>query len=263
MKRAALGLLLIVSAGCISGKNVPLERLAGDMTERYARETPSQWSENLEGVETRMDTREKRIALTLDACGSDGDGYDRDLIEFLRAEKIPAALFINARWIDKNPAVFLELTRDPLFTIENHGTLHRPASLNGRSAYGLQGTRNAAELTLEVEANARKIEQLTGRKPLFFRSGTAYYDEAAVRLIRDLGYRIAGFDVLGDRGATYSAAEVREALLSSREGSIVILHMNHPEKETAEGLRLAVPPLKAAGFRFVSLEGLEAHEVRR
>jgi len=42
-----------------------------------------------------------------------------------------------------------------------------------------------------------------------------------------------------------------EALLGAAPGSIVILHMNHPEGETAEGVMAAVPELKNRGFEFV------------
>ncbi len=249
-----LGVLLLSRLPAVLAEEVSLEILRAEAEARFGSEKPHLWSENVPGVHQRLTVPGKTAALTLDACGSDGDGYDKDLIEFLRSRNIPATLFINARWIDKNPEVFKSLAADPLFEIENHGTLHRPASVAGNSVYGLTGTRNAAELVDEIEINGRKIEALTGRKPRFYRSGTAYYDEAAVGIVRFLGYEAAGFDVLGDKGATYSRGQVKEALLKTPEGGIIILHMNHPEKETAEGLREALPELQRRGFRFIKLE---------
>ena len=59
------------------------------------------------GVRRHLESREKVIALTLDACGSEhGKGVDIRLIDFLTRELIPATLFINARWIDANPDLF-------------------------------------------------------------------------------------------------------------------------------------------------------------
>jgi peptidoglycan/xylan/chitin deacetylase (PgdA/CDA1 family) len=130
---------------------------------------------------------------------------------------------------------------------------HKPASVNGRSVYGLKGNENPAELVDEVELNAEKIEKLTGRKPLYYRSGTAYYDETAVKIIHELGYKIAGFSVLGDMGATYKKAQVEKALLGAAPGSVVIFHINHPEKETGKGVIAALPKLKARGYKFVKL----------
>ena len=105
----------------------------------------------------------------------------------------------------------------------------------------------------KLEKNGQKIRQLTGRKPKYYRSGTDYYDEVAVEIAEVLGYRVVGFSVLGDRGATYSAVQVKAALLTAEPGSIIICHKNHPEKETAEGVIAAVPELKKSGFRFIRL----------
>jgi len=220
----------------------------------YSGREPKEWGETVAGVKTSLATKDKVVALTLDACGSaSGKGIDAELIRFLDTEKVPATLFINARWIDANPDLFLHLARNPLFTIANHGLLHKPASVNGKSVYGINGTRDVGELVDEIELNAEKIEKLTGKRPVYYRSGTAFYDEIAVQVAERLGHQVIGFSVLGDAGATYSAEKVTAALLTSKPGSIVILHMNHPESGTGKGVMAAVPLMKKKGFRFVRL----------
>jgi len=202
----------------------------------------------------RLPTTDRVVALTLDACGGPtGTGYDAKLIENLRWERVPATLFVNARWIEANPRKFRELAADPLFEIANHGTEHRPLSVSGRSAYGINGTSNVAQVIDEVTVNQRLINQLTGAVPAFFRSGTAYYDDVAVRVVNDLGLQVVNFDVLGDAGATYSATQVGDAMLSSKPGSIILAHMNRPDSGTAEGIQAALPKLSRRGFRFVHL----------
>jgi peptidoglycan/xylan/chitin deacetylase (PgdA/CDA1 family) len=223
----------------------------------FSNKVHGEWSETAKGVRTRINTDKKIIALTLDACGAKGDGYDALLINYLIENNVVATLFINSRWIDKNPGIFKQLALNPLFEIENHGFQHKPCSVSGKSIYGIQGTKNIGEVIDEIEKNGRKIQLLTGRKPKYYRSGTAYYDEIGVKIAGRLGYKVAGFSILGDRGATYSKERVREALLSVTPGSIVICHMNHPEKETAEGLIAAIPELKRRGFGFVKLEDYE------
>jgi peptidoglycan/xylan/chitin deacetylase (PgdA/CDA1 family) len=166
---------------------------------------------------------------------------------------MPATLFVNARWIEANPRKFQRLAADPLFEIANHGTVHRPLSVTGRSAYGIAGTSSVAQVIDEVMVNQRLITRLTGAAPAFFRSGTAYYDDVAVRAVNDLGLRVVNFDVLGDAGATYSAAQVANAMLSSKPGSIVLAHMNRPDSGTAEGIDAALPKLRRRDFRFVRL----------
>lgn len=215
--------------------------------------TPVEWGEKLDGVITRFVDTGKHIALTFDACGSAGDGCDWALIGFLRKEGIPATLFISGRWIDAHPDDFSRLANDPLFEIENHGLEHKPCSVNGRSAYGIRGTDTPGGVIDEIENNALKIQRLTGKKPQYYRSGTAYYDEAAITIIHRLGYRAAGYSILGDAGATYSPGQVKKALLSAVPGSIAIMHMNHPGCGTAAGVMAAVPELKKRGFSFIRL----------
>jgi peptidoglycan/xylan/chitin deacetylase (PgdA/CDA1 family) len=232
--------------------------LKGSLTAKYGTSHPVTWGENVAGVKARIKSKGKLLALTMDACGSTkGMKFDRTLIEFLEKEQVPATLFINGRWIEPNRKEFDRLAANPLFEIANHGLTHKPASINGRSVYGIQGTKNIAEVVDEIELNAVKIESLTGKRPKHYRSGTAYYDEVAVRIAGDLGQQVAGFSLLGDAGATYSRQQVKDALLSAKPGDIVILHFNHPESGTAGGVMDAIPELKKRGYRFVRLSDVE------
>lgn len=251
----------VIAACALAGGCTPLPPrlqvadVAAVMEKTYGAEQPELWAESLPGVMRYLDypAGEKQIALTLDACGSTGDSYDRELIDFLVAERIAVTLFINSRWIDKNPVAFKSLASNPLFDIQNHGLNHLPASVNGRSVYGLTGTANITELVEEVAVSQRKITELTGRAPTYYRSGTAYYDEVAVKVVYRLGEKVAGFSVLGDAGTTYSAEQIEQTLALVQPNDIIIAHMNHPERQTADGLIPALTRLKSQGFNFVTL----------
>ncbi len=247
-------LLLTALPALTSEPSTALDSLKQQMTARFSGRKPIQWGETVSGVRTRLDTGEKVVALTLDACGgAKGSGVDARLMDFLAQERIPATLFINARWIDANPELFRRLAANPLFEIANHGMWHKPASVSGRSVYGIKGAKDVGELVEEIERNARKIEALTGKRPKLYRSGTAYYDEVAVEVSNALGHEAAGFSILGDAGATYGAAQVKAALVKAGPGDIVICHMNHPESGTGAGIMAAVPELLRRGFRFVRM----------
>ncbi|MBM7622261.1 peptidoglycan/xylan/chitin deacetylase (PgdA/CDA1 family) [Bacillus tianshenii] len=218
----------------------------------------TQFHEFVAGVKTRMKTEEKVIALTLDACGGEtGSGYDDELIGFLVENQIKANLFVNARWIKAQPTTFLELANNPLFTIDNHGTEHRPLSTVPRSAWGIESTGSVEEIVDEIIGNQKLILEQTGKLPKHFRSGTAYYDEVSVKIAQDLGLEVVNFDILGDAGATFTADQVKDSMLQADSGSIVILHMNHPESDTADGVKMAVLSLLEQGFSFVHLNDYE------
>ncbi|MGV4988777.1 polysaccharide deacetylase family protein [Streptomyces sp. NRAIS4] len=235
-----------------SATHPPVTR--AEIVARYGRSMPHTWGFDAPGVVHSLPHTTRDIALTFDACGGlGGSGYDWALIEFLRARHVPATLFINSRWIDANPAEFHRLAADPLFEIANHGTRHRPLSVTGRSAYGIPGTRGAGEVYDEIAGNQAKLTRLLGAPPRFFRSGTAYCDDVAARIVTDLGERFVSFSVNGDGGATFTAEQVHTTVASARGGSIVLCHMNHPEGGTARGIAGAVPHLLAGGHRFVRL----------
>ncbi|MDT0276835.1 polysaccharide deacetylase family protein [Blastococcus goldschmidtiae] len=225
-----------------------------DVVARYAGVAPTAFGLHVPGVVTRLPTQERVIALTFDACGgARGSGYDGALIETLRSTGTPATLFLNQRWILAHPDLAAALAVDPLFELANHGTAHLPLSVRGTAAYGIPGTAGPGEVFDEVSGNRLTLTELTGAPPRFFRSGTAHYDDVAVRIARDIGETVVNFDVNGDAGATFGAEQVTAALRSASAGSIVIGHMNQPTGGTAAGVAAAVPRLTAAGFRFVRL----------
>lgn len=98
-----------------------------------------------------------------------------------------------------------------------------------------------ANRSLSRELAREPRYELTGRAPRWFRSGTAYVDEVAVGIVRALGLEVVNYDVLGDAGATFTPAQVEQALLGARPGSIALLHLNHPGSGTAAGVAAAVP----------------------
>ena len=248
-------LFFILFLGKIEGAQCQAIQSKEGIISAFTGRVPQEWGTAVKGVKTRLKTDQKVLALTFDACGGSqsGNGYDAKLIKYLEDEKIPASLFISGRWMKKNLDILHNLAKKPLFEIENHGLKHKPCSVNGRSVYGIEGTRSVSELVDEIEQNGIKIQNLTGRKPKFYRPATAYCDEICVEVANALGYEVVNFSVLGDAGATYSKKQVKEALLNAPPSSIVLMHMNHPEGETADGLIEAIPELKKRGFRFVKL----------
>jgi peptidoglycan/xylan/chitin deacetylase (PgdA/CDA1 family) len=251
---------MIMVSGCAHtpekqiGKSDDYKNIKAEIVKEYATRTPAAWGENINGVITRFDTDDNKIALTLDACGGpEGSGFNVELIDYLIEANIPATLFINARWIDANPLIFELLAVNPLFEIENHGLNHKPCSATGKSAYKIVGTSDIKEMIDEIEIPARKIEAITGRKPIYYRPGTANCDDICVEVAARLGYKIIGFSINGDYGATADSDTIYEQLLSAVPGDIVLMHMNHAASLASEGLMKAVPELKHKGFDFVRL----------
>lgn len=233
------------------------DEMKTDMINKYQGVQPTTWGENVPGVITNIATDEKLVSLTFDACDGTPGSFDQELIDFLIAEEIPATLFIGGQWIEEHPDEFAALADNPLFEIANHGYLHKPLSVNGASAYGIPGTADIAEVFDEIYHNQSKIEELTGEAPLYFRSGTAYYDEVAVQIANDLGVKVVNYNALGDAGGTFNREQIVQSLMAAQPGSIYLFHMNKPHSAIASGVREGVLHLKEQGYEFVQLHAVD------
>lgn len=219
---------------------------------------PGKFGEFIQGVKKEETGDKKVLVLTFDACGGKHSGYNARLIEYLRREKIPATLFVTGLWIDKNPEIFKDLAKDPLFEIENHGLMHRTCSIDGRTAYGIRATRDIGDVVDEMELNSRKIESIAGRRPLFFRSATAFTDEASVEVARRLGMEVVSYDILSGDAMRSSVKKMTANIVDgARHGAVVIMHFNHPEWKEVEVLQAAVPALRQNGYTFARLADIQ------
>lgn len=244
-------LSLCISQTCFCSTS-SIDSISQKYTVRYRAQQPGHFVCPI----TRLDTTKKVIGLTFDACGGPGgNGYDQQLIKYLRKEKIPALLFINTRWAQSRPEIFQELCADPLFTIGSHGTQHRPCTITPHKKYGIRATSSIPALIREVEGSARLLQKLGAPRPRYFRSGTAWYDEGSLKIIEELGYTVVNFDINSrDYDGFNSGEKIASYILTARAGSIIIMHMNHPKRSTCEALQIALPILRKQGYSFVRVE---------
>ena len=202
------------------------------------------------------------IALTLDACSGK---YDARLIEFLIGQHIPATIFVTKRWIDRNPVgVSVIKANLDLFEVEDHGENHIPAIIGaGRRVYGIAGVPDLNHLRREVTEGARAIHETIGVTPRWYRGATAEYDQEAITEIERLGYKIAGFSINADDGATLNQWRIEKRLQRVRAGDIIIAHMNKPTSDSANGLMAGLRKLLGGGFIFVRLDRAKVSPVPR
>ncbi len=112
----------------------------------------------------------------------------------------------------------------------------------------------AEEIRREISETSRRIREITGEEPRFFRppyigiSGTVF-ETAGLPLICGA--------VIGDWKKELTAEQRRAAVLDNAEdGAIILLHDSEGNTATVEALREALPELLARGFRLVTLSRL-------
>jgi peptidoglycan/xylan/chitin deacetylase (PgdA/CDA1 family) len=204
----------------------------------------------------------RAVALTLDACSG---AFDADLLRFLALYRIPATVFVTKRWIARNATGVAMLRANPdLFQIENHGARHVPAVIGaGRQVYGIEGVPDLAHLDREVKQGAEAVEKLTGTPPRWYRGATGEYDPEALERITALGFKVAGFSLNADDGASLPREAVLARLRRERSGDIIIAHLNKPDSDTGEALAEGLKQLLERGYRFVKLSDMAVRAVPR
>lgn len=196
-----------------------------------------------------------RVALTFDACMGKADAR---IISTLVRERVPATIFVTARWLKRNPEALAIFQQNPdLFELENHGQNHIPAVDRPATIYGIAAAGSPEAVRQEVQGGADAMLAAGITPPHWFRGSTAKYDLSAIAQIRTMGYKIAGYSVNGDGGSLLGAAVTEKRIASAKDGDVVISHINQPTHAAGEGVAKAIVDLKARGVEFVRLEDAE------
>lgn len=213
---------------------------------------------------------QKLVALTLDLCEQPGEiaGYDGAIIDYLRKEGVKATLFIGGKWLRSHETRARQLIADPLFEIANHAAAHRNLRLltGKRLREEIEGPQRAYEAVHESFAKAQCVRSQTQawtsvpQRMALFRFPFGACNKASLDAVNDAGLLAIQWDVsTGDPWPGQSAKAIAaEILRGTRPGSIVIGHANGRGFNTAAALPLAIPKLKAQGYRFVTVSELLA-----
>lgn len=192
-----------------------------------------------------------RVALTLDACMG---AVDLRILDALVDNGIAATLFVTGRWLKNNADALVTLKAHPeLFELQNHGAMHVPAVTGTQKLYGLEPAGTLEAVQAEVQGGADAMAEHGIRKAMWYRDATALYSTDALGLIRQMGFRIAGFSLNADFGASLPADKVTERLLTAKDGDVIIGHINQPNRSSGAGIVAGILALKAQGFSFVKL----------
>ncbi len=196
-----------------------------------------------------------QVALTLDACMGK---TDHRILDTLVKERIPATIFVTGRWLKQNPEAFAVMKANPdLFAIEDHGAMHIPAITNAPTMYGIKTAGSLDAVRSEIEGGSTAIVGAGAPKPQFYRDATARYSTDAVALATSLGYKIGGYSLNGDQGASLLAPTVARRISAARDGDVIISHINQPTRSAGEGVAKGIVALKAKGMKFVLLRDVE------
>lgn len=226
----------------------------------------------LRGAIRRVDLPkgEKVIALTFDLCEQRGEiaGYDGRIFDYLRQQGVKATFFTGGKWMTSHQTRTEQLMLDPLFEIGNHTETHanlrllQPAAvrqqvLAPQKVYEDTRAKLGANQCLASTPNALAS---IPEQPTLFRFPYGACNDAAMKTVNDAGMLAIQWDVAtGDPDPHISTARIVDAMVNqAKPGSIVVMHANGRGWHTAEALPIAIPKLKAKGYKFVTVSELIA-----
>lgn len=187
----------------------------------------------------------KQVALTFD------DGPDPrstpQLLDLLRAEKIPAAFFCIGKHVENNPELAARILREG-HLVENHSFAHS----NFTNFYGHK------KLKVELLRAQSAIEKATSVAPKFFRPPIGLSNPNTFRVANELklqviGWNIRSFDTITSKPQKI-IARMRRGL---QPGAIILLHDgNIPAEKLLATVKSLLDTLRGLGYQVVRLDEL-------
>ncbi len=189
----------------------------------------------------KLETDEKVIALTFDAAW----GADKTLkiIDILREYDAHATFFLVGFWIDKYPAETKAIAENG-FDIGNHSENH------------LNMPRLSKDKILdEITSVNRKVKDLTGKTPIYFRAPFGDYDNSLMTCIEEVNMVGVQWSIDSLDWKGLGVKDISNRILpKAKSGDIVLFHNN--SDHVLDALPVILEGLKAKGFSFVALSEL-------
>ena len=194
-----------------------------------------------------LNTKNKIVALTFDACESNKPSYfDHSILDYLVNEKIPFTLFVSGKFAKRNSDELKQVSEYDFVEIENHSMnhIHHTEKLNNE------------DIKNEVLENEKFISEITGRKTKFFRFPGGNYSYKSLQILSEINYPVMHWTFAsGDPDKNISPKRLYNWVVNkTKPGNILIFHINGRGYSTGAALPQIISTLSENGYRFVKLE---------
>ena len=196
----------------------------------------------------RGEKSDKEIALSFDACPTSGKNhFNRTIANTLIQTRTPATIFLSGRWVEEDTAATRLLASDSLIELGNHSYTHPHMT-----------RLPVSEIKSELERTQRIIENLTGQTPFLFRAPYGELNDTLISTAKKLGLATVQFSVeSGDPDTSFTAPRlIKWVTKETRDGSIIIMHINNRGWHTAQALPTIIDDLRKRGYQFVKVSEL-------
>ena len=184
----------------------------------------------------RVDTQEKKIALTFDAAW--GADKTEGIMEILKEYGADATFFLVGFWMESYPEMTQKIAENG-FEIGTHSNTHPHMS-----------RLDTETIVTELTVSCAKINSLTDQQVTLFRAPFGEYNDKVMTAAEGLGLQTIQWDVDSLDWKNLTASEITLRIAGKvQPGSIILCHNNG--LHTAEALPAVLATLKNSGYEFV------------
>lgn len=188
-----------------------------------------------------VDTKEKKVAISFDAAW--GAEYTEELLDILDEFNIKTTFFLVGIWVDEYPEMVKEIAKRG-HEIGNHSSKHPDFRELSKE-----------QIANELRVTNKKIEKLTGQKPILFRPPFGEVNNQVISVSEEEGFYVIKWSVDSLDWQEKGAKDIIDRVTSKvHPGAIVLFHNNG--KYTAEALRPILQKFKSEGYKVVPISDL-------
>jgi peptidoglycan-N-acetylmuramic acid deacetylase len=191
------------------------------------------------------DTTKKELFLTFD--NGYENGYTGQILDTLKAKKVPAIFFVTGHYVKDQPELVKRMA-DEGHLIGNHSWSHPDMT-----------TIPNARIREELEKVQTEVARITGQKEMrFLRPPRGIFSDRSLAACKELGYTSVfwsiaykDWDTKVQRGWRYAYDNVISQL---HPGAVILLHA--VSRDNAEALGAIIDEARKQGYEFKSLDQL-------
>ncbi len=192
-----------------------------------------------------VDTDKKVIALTFDAAW--GADKTQGILDVMGEYNAKGTFFLVGFWLDKYEKETKAIA-DAGFEIGNHSRNH----LN-------MPKLNENEIKNEIEYVNDRVQELTGKKPTYFRAPFGDYNNKLMTSLEELNMIGVQWSIDSLDWKGLSAKQIYDRVVpKAKSGDIVLFHNN--SDHVLDALPMILTALRGQGFEFVSVADLVLRE---
>ncbi len=186
-------------------------------------------------------TEKKYIALTFD--DGPADTTSLQVLDKLKKYNVPGSFFLIGNNITPEREYIVREELAYGCDIENHSLTHSDMRELDRET-----------IIAEIEETTRRIVNITGIEPRFFRPPYINYNDLMFEVIPYIF--ICGLASEDWEPSVSAEVRAQRVIEGARDGMVILLHDTEGNHQTVEALDTIIPALKEKGFEFVTIRQL-------